>query len=151
MAAGSALERGREAYRSEAWQRAFELLSQAIAREPLDADDLERLGRAAYMLGRDDDYVTHFENAHGLHLGAGAVARAAQCAFWIGHSFLFRGERARAGGWFARAQRLIDETGVDFVARGYLLAPVWLEQMGGHASTKACLNADASCVKRSLT
>ncbi len=124
------LERGRESYRSQAWQRAFQFLSQAHAHQPLDADDLERLGRAAYMLGRDDEYVAHFERAHGQHLAAGDVARAARCGFWIGHSLFFRGERARGAGWFARTERLIDETGVDCVARGYLLAPTWLEQMG---------------------
>ena len=130
MPARSVLERGREACRNETWQHAFELLGQADAHEPLDADDLERAGRAAYMLGRDDQYVAYFERAHAEHLKTGAAARAARCAFWIGHSFLFRGERARAGGWFARAQRIIDEAGVDCLERGYLLAPVWLDQMG---------------------
>lgn len=130
MAARSELERGRECFQNEAWQRAFDLFTQADARGSLGPDDLEQFGRAAYMLGRDDDYVAQLERAHRQHLDGGAVARAAGCAFWIGHSFLFRGERARAGGWFARAQRLLDDTGTDCVARGYLLAPVWLEQMG---------------------
>jgi DNA-binding NarL/FixJ family response regulator len=130
MAERSELERGRECVRNEAWQGAFDLFSQADARESLDAGDLEQLGRAAYMLGRDEEYVAHLERAHRQHLDGGAVAPAIRCAFWIGHSFLFRGERARAGGWFARAQRLLDETGADCVEQGYLLAPVWLEQMG---------------------
>src|SRR5207344_2173183 len=57
------------------------------------------------------------------------------------HSFLFRGELARGTGWFARAQRLLESFGRDCVERGYLLIPVWLEQMGGgkfedgHATT----------------
>ena len=53
-----------------------------------------------------------------------------RCGFWIGHSFLFRGEQARGTGWFARAQRLLEVIGRDCVERGYLLIPVWLEQMG---------------------
>ena len=37
--------------------------------------------------------------------------------------------RPARGGWFARAQRLLERDGRDCVERGYLLIPVWLEQM----------------------
>jgi DNA-binding CsgD family transcriptional regulator len=52
-----------------------------------------------------------------------------RCAFWIGHNLLFRGETARARGWFARAQRELERDGRDCAERGWLLVPVWLEQM----------------------
>ena len=84
---------------------------------------------SAYMLGRDDDYVDGLERAHRAHLDAGDALRAVRCAFWIGHNMLFRGETARASGWFARAERLLERRGRDCVERGYLLIPVWLEQM----------------------
>jgi DNA-binding CsgD family transcriptional regulator len=82
------------------------------------------------MLGRDDDYVSGLERAHQAYLEAGGVAPAARCAFWIGHNLLFRGERARTSGWFARGNRLLEGVEEDCVERGYLLIPVWLEQMG---------------------
>jgi hypothetical protein len=57
-------ERGRAAYAKGAWSEAFESLSSADRAAPLDACDLELLARAAYMLGRDDDYVGGLERAH---------------------------------------------------------------------------------------
>jgi DNA-binding NarL/FixJ family response regulator len=124
-------ERGRAAYARGAWIEAFESLSSADRVRPLAAEDLELLARAAYMLGRDDDYIGGLERAHRAHLEAQEVARAARCAFWIGHNMFFRGERGRASGWFSRGRRLLESVEEDCVERGYLLIPVWLEQMGG--------------------
>lgn len=124
-------ERGHKSYTAQAWQDAFDSLARADQAGLLDATDLEMLGRSAYMLGRDDEYVSGLERAHHAHLDAGDAPRAALCAFWIGHSLVFRGESALATGWFARARRLLDRDAQDCVERGYLLIPVWLEQMGG--------------------
>jgi DNA-binding CsgD family transcriptional regulator len=123
------LERGRELYARSAWREAFESLSSVDRIDSLAADDLELLARAAYMLGRDDDYIGALERAHHAHLDAGAVRPAVRCVWWIGHNLLFRGERARSGGWFSRGQRLLEGIEEDCVERGYLLIPVWLEQM----------------------
>jgi hypothetical protein len=83
------------------------------------------------MLGRDDEYRDGLERAHDAYVRAGQVRRAVRCAFWIGHNLLFRGETARARGWFARAQRRLDRDGRDCVSAGWLLIPVWLAQMAG--------------------
>ena len=82
------------------------------------------------MVGDTDAYVTALERAHRAHLEAGNVLPAVRVAFWIGHSLLFRGQAVPAGGWFARAQRLFDESGEDGAERGWLLIPAWLQQMG---------------------
>lgn len=124
------LERGRDAYAREAWLDAFEALTSADGCGELGAGDLERLARSAYMLGRDDEYVSGLERAHHTYVETGEIPGAVQCAVWVGHSCLFRGEVARATGWFARGERLLDEDGRDCVERGYLLIPVWLQQMG---------------------
>ena len=123
------LERGREFYAECAWVKAFAALSAADEVARLGAADLERLARSAYMLGRDDDYVGALERAHDAHLEAGEPLSAVRCAFWIGHNMLFRGEIARARGWFARARRRLERDGRDCAERGWLLAPVWLAQM----------------------
>ena len=124
---GNMLERGRVSYAQRAWLDAYESLSQADADDLLEPEDLELLARSAYMLGRDDDYIRGLERAHHGHLDAGDVPGAARCAWWIGHNLLFRGETARANGWFGRGDRLLDQEGRDCVERGYLLIPVGLQ------------------------
>ncbi len=141
MDAIAELERGRESYATSGWRKAFESLSRADRAAPLGAEDLELLARAAYMLGRDDDYLSGLQRAHQTHLDAGEVARAARCAFWIGHNLLFRGERGRASGWFSRGNRMLERVEEDCVERGYLLIPVWLEQMGSGDFRAAHLTA----------
>jgi DNA-binding CsgD family transcriptional regulator len=131
MDAISEIGRGRESYASRAWVDAYEALSSADQARPLGAEDLELLARSAYMLGRDDDYLSGLERAHHAHTDSGEVLRAVRCAFWIGHNLMFRGETGPAMGWFARAQRLLERDERDCVERGYLLIPVWLEQMAG--------------------
>jgi DNA-binding CsgD family transcriptional regulator len=124
------LDHGRRSHADGAWLSAFDALARADRAEPLSAEDLGLLATSAYMLGRDDQYVEALERAHQIHLERGDLPRAVRCAFWIGHSFLFRGEKARGGGWFARLQRLLDGFEGECVERGYALIPVWLQQMG---------------------
>jgi DNA-binding CsgD family transcriptional regulator len=140
---GGQLHRGRESYARLAWLDAHESLSAADRAAPLGPEDLELLARSAYMLGRDEEYVAALGRAHDRHVEAGTAPRAARCAFWIGHSMLFRGQAALAAGWFARAERLLERDGRDCVERGYVLIPVWLKQLAtgdlvaGHATAAA--------------
>ena len=64
-----------------------------------------------------------FERLHQLRLDAGEVLRAARAAFWLALRLTSLGEFARASGWLARAQRLVDRDGQDCVERGYLRLP----------------------------
>lgn len=143
----SDLERGRRLYREQAWRGAFEAFLRAQESAPLGGEDLELLARAAYMLGRDDDYVAALERAHEEYLQRGEVPRAVRCCFWIGHSFLFRGERPRGAGWFARGQRLLEGLAVDCVECGYLLIPRWLQEMGrGNYEAGRALAAEGAAI-----
>lgn len=141
MAGAAALQDGRTAFGEQRWEDALRLLSDADRVHPLDGDDLERLGRAAYMLGQDDDYVAAFERAHRTYLDAGRTPAAVRCTWWIGHSHLFRGQRSRAEGWFATGERLMAGWTDDCVERGYLLIPVWLKHMGAGEWTEALATA----------
>lgn len=136
---GVEVEQGREAYAQRRWADAHRLLAAADDAGGLSADDLERVARAAYMLGRDDEYVRALERAHTAHVHTGHVPAAIRCAWWIGHSFLFRGEMAPATGWFARAERLLGDDGDDCVARGYVRIPALLERLlaGDHEGAHA--------------
>jgi DNA-binding CsgD family transcriptional regulator len=120
------VERGRESYSRRAWRDAYESLSLADQAVPLAAKDLELLARSAYMLGREDDYLSGLERAHQGHLEAGEDLLAVRCGIWIGLNLALRGETARATGWFGRAQRLLDRQEPDCVERGYMLLPVML-------------------------
>jgi ATP/maltotriose-dependent transcriptional regulator MalT len=117
------LEQGRELYTKRAWADAHLNLSQADGATPLGAEDLELLATAAYMLGRDDEWMTLLERAHQAHLDAGAALRAVRCAFWVSVHLAYRGDTARASGWLGRAQRLLEGEEHDCVERGYLLLP----------------------------
>jgi len=124
VASTGELERGRDAYAKRAWLDAYEALSGADQAAPLGAADLELLATSASMVGRMDDYLTLLERAHHANLEAGDSLRASRCAFWVGMNLALRGEIGPAGGWFGRAQRLVEREGRDSVERGYLLVPV---------------------------
>jgi DNA-binding CsgD family transcriptional regulator len=127
------LRRAQQAFEVRRWQQAAELLAAADAASPLAPEDLERLATASYLAGDDaasDDALTR---AHHAAVDVGDAPRAVRHAFWLGFGFASRGDMAQAGGWFARAQRLLDECGEecgeDCVERGYLLIPMALQQL----------------------
>ena len=141
------LERGRESYRGEAWNDAYESLAAADLSTGLGADDLELLANSAYMLGREEDYFGTLERAYRAHLDAGQALSALRCAFWIGVNLAQRGEMGQAGGWLGRAQRLLDEEGGDRVERGYLLLPlVFQQEAGGELEAAAATAAEAAAI-----
>ena len=73
----AALEQGRAHSAHGAWRDAHAALTSADAEDPLGAADLELLATAAYMLGRDDEYVDVLARAHRRHLDDGEPLRAA--------------------------------------------------------------------------
>jgi len=145
MTAADALDRGRESFGRRAWADAFTRLSTADRASRLDAEDLERMSTAAYLIGRDDDGADAGARAHHEFLRRGEVDRAVRCAFWLAFSFLNQGEIARGGGWIARAHRLLDEYGQECVEHGYLLFPVGLQRLvEGDATTAAAIFRQAA-------
>lgn len=130
MSVGDVLDSARLSFAAARWQGAFEALQQADGEHPLAPEDLELLGRSAYMLGRDEDYVEALTRAHAAYVERGQVPAAVRCTWWIGHSLLFRGQAALASGWFETGRRLLAAHDEDCVERGYLLIPSWLRSMG---------------------
>ena len=82
------------------------------------------------MTGRDAESIDILADAHHAYLARDQSARAARSACWLGFVFRSRGDHARAAGWIARAQRLLDEGPHDSVERGYILIPKALEHTG---------------------
>ena len=134
----STLAEGRDAYARHAWEDAYRALSLADQATPLGVDDLDRLGLAAALIGRGDDFLKTLERVHNLHLEAGEALRAARSAFWLGMRLASLGEIGRATGWLARAERLIEGEGRDCVEAGYLLLPVMHRHLAAGDYQAAC-------------
>jgi len=115
------VDRGRESYRRQAWAEAYRCFSAADRKTPLPAADLELYALAAALTGRDDDYLALLDRMYQQCLDGGDPIRAARWAFWMGFRLAAQREMGRAGGWLARAQRLVEKS--DCVERGYLLLP----------------------------
>jgi hypothetical protein len=116
------LEQGREALRRNAWATAYARLSAADRKATLGPDDLAGLSMAAHLAGKDVESLRLLERAHQGYLKQGDTLRAVRCAAWLGHTSQYRGQFAQAGGWVARAQRLL-EGQKQCAEHGYVLLP----------------------------
>ena len=147
MPAVDDLERGRACWARGEWRPAYELLARAHRSAPLGAEDLELLATAAYMRGRDPDYLDNLEHAHRAYLEAGDTARATRTAFWLGMQLMLAGETGRGTGWLGRAQRLLERRPDDCVERGYLLMPLAFQREAtGDLDGAAGIASDAAAV-----
>jgi DNA-binding CsgD family transcriptional regulator/tetratricopeptide (TPR) repeat protein len=126
MTTSADLDLARAAFDRRAWKQVADRLAAAEAADRLEIEDLERLSVALHMLGRSGDSRRVLERAHLVALRAGDRIRAARHAFYLVMSFGEEGEYAQAGGWHARATRLLDEAGEDCVERAMLLIPAAL-------------------------
>ena len=106
------------------WGDAFDEFARADAARPLEVEDLERYFICAALTAHDAELLRLSERLHRRHAEAGDCEAAARWAFWTGFRLFALGERARANGWMARAERLITQGGRDSVVTGYLLLPV---------------------------
>jgi DNA-binding CsgD family transcriptional regulator len=121
------LVRARETYERGDWASAFAAWS-TMDPATLTDNDLSGLATAAYLVGRREEAVNALRRCFQMRTELGRTTDAVRCAFWLGMVFSTAGERAVAGGWAGRAQRLLDELDGDVVERGYLR----ILQMFGH-------------------
>jgi DNA-binding CsgD family transcriptional regulator/tetratricopeptide (TPR) repeat protein len=128
MTKAEALDGGQESFGHRAWADAYAQLSIAARDTPLELEDLERLAVAAYLTGRDAESEAAWTHAHHQSLRLGDWGRAAWSAFSLGMVLINRGEMAQGAGWWARAQRVLDEHEHDCVERGWLLIPLGLRR-----------------------
>ena len=140
MTEAPALARGRESFQRKAWGDSYRLLKSADDEAPLEPEDLERLAMAANLLGRDEESEGFIARAHQMFLARGDCEGAARSASWLAFGLLHRGARAPASGWFARAERILDDAHLDCVVRGFLLIPSAIQRIvqgdpsAGHAA-----------------
>jgi DNA-binding CsgD family transcriptional regulator/tetratricopeptide (TPR) repeat protein len=150
MTAVPALARGREAFRTQSWSEAYRLLEAAGREAPLEPEDLERLAEAAYLLAKDDVSEALLAQAHQAFRDRADPEGAARCATWLALGQHQRGAMAPASGWFARAERILDEAQLDCVVRGYLLIPSGIRciMQGDPAAGHAAFSSAAEIASR---
>ena len=83
---------------------------------------------AAHLVGRDDESIAALTGLYRVATDATDAPTAARSAFWLVMLLARNGELAQAGGWLARGGRVLEESGIDVVERGYLLVPVAIGQ-----------------------
>jgi DNA-binding CsgD family transcriptional regulator len=133
------LARGRSAAERLAWAEAYEALSRADRALSLPAEDHELLATAAYLTGQVDGCLHKLQHASEAYAAAGNAARAARLLFWLGFVLLMQGAHSQAGGWLARAARLLDDETGECAERGLLLLPQVYQAAaeGDHARSEA--------------
>ncbi len=130
METAETIDRARAAYADSAWDDAYRMLSEVDLEGGLCASDLERLGTAAYLTGRDDASVHVLGRAYHAFLDAEEFGRSARCAFWLGITLILRGQHAQGAGWLGRAGQVVDQRLQDSVEQGYMLIARGLELLG---------------------
>ncbi len=141
----------RAAFEQSAWATAFEAFSALDTTDPeasLDPLDLERFAQSAHMLNRGADRDRISLRAHQAFLERNDLEGAARSAFWLGFGLVMNGDVARGSGWLARAERVLDESGIDSVLRGYLLLPVAIRGVGAEPAKSRALFERAGEIAR---
>lgn len=128
------LARGRAASQRLDWAEAYRALAAAEQSAALAGDDIELLATAAFLLGHLEDSLQALQRAQQAHAAAGTPRRAARCLFWLGFTLLMNGDIAQAGGWLARAGRLLGHE-QECAEQGLLLLPLVVRAIaeGDHA------------------
>jgi ATP/maltotriose-dependent transcriptional regulator MalT len=128
-AGDQALERGRDAFERNDWQAAHDVLAPMAGDPSADPDAIELLAEAAWWLGRLDECIELRERAFARREADGACRRAARVATLLYYDQCWQARRGVAGGWLARARRLL-EAESPCAELGFLLV---LEAEGAHS------------------
>jgi tetratricopeptide (TPR) repeat protein len=103
------LKAARDASARGDWQRAYEVLVEADASQPLDGSDLALFADCAYAAGHVDATIDAWERVHAEGLRAGDRLAAAGGAVRVALHLLFdTALMAPIRGWVARAERLLE-------------------------------------------
>lgn len=123
MTTSTALHRGRIAYGEHRFADAVTGLDEADREHVVAASDLEHLAIASILVGHIEAGLDTLTRAHEAYLAEEDVESATRCAAWLGMQLMGLGDRARGGGWFARAQRLVEQDPAGRPDHGLLFIP----------------------------
>jgi len=99
----------RDAASRQSWREAFEAYEQ-LDQSSLSAGDLERFGEAAWWSGKLGQAIRLRERAYVAYSGEGKDLDAARVALTLCWDETNRGAFSVAHGWFATAERLLENT-----------------------------------------
>jgi class 3 adenylate cyclase len=102
------VETAREAARRYAWREAYEAYSR-VGRDELTPEDLARFADAAWWRGKLDEAIALRESAYAGFSSSGEKLKAARLALTLSWDHSGRGAFAVSSGWFANAERLLEE------------------------------------------
>ncbi|HEY6628794.1 MAG TPA: adenylate/guanylate cyclase domain-containing protein [Acidimicrobiia bacterium] len=102
------VEIGRKAVERREWGDAVAAFHDADHADPLSPEDLELLADAAWWAGEPDESVEVLERAHTGYIEQGSDTGAARVAVALGYLAARRQAFSIAGGWLARAHRLLE-------------------------------------------
>jgi len=102
------LERGRAACHRAAWREAYAALTAANTAAALDAEDLERLGEAAWWIAEATVALRAREQAYRRYRERGDQRSAARVALALAEDYFHRLARAVGNGWLRRAERHLE-------------------------------------------
>ena len=141
---------GRAAFERREWQQAFDHFN-AADQATLTAADFERLGDAAYALGRYDDAQHARERSYALYRDANEMTSAARIALAMALEHLVRGRTTLTNGWLESAERALVGQPESY-AHGY---SVWLRAqvtvvIHGDAKAGLALAEEAMAIGRRL-
>ncbi|MEN8261341.1 MAG: helix-turn-helix transcriptional regulator [Pseudomonadota bacterium] len=122
---------GHDAFRRQNWKAAYERLSAADREAGLDAESLETLANAAYLIARDKEATEIWARAHNALIDRGEVGRAARVGFLLSLTSLLKGEGSKSGGWLARTRRLLDGASDRHVEVGFCMIVLGLRELHG--------------------
>jgi class 3 adenylate cyclase len=103
-----ALSSARDAASRHAWRQAFDDFA-SVDRADLTAEDIELFGDAAWWSGKIGEAIDLREAAYAAYAAAGDRRAAARLALVLSWDESGRGAFSVANGWFANAQRLLED------------------------------------------
>ena len=108
MSEPSSVSAADAAFEQMAWTDAYEEYMAADLVAPLAPGELEHAASAAHLTGRDLEGDALWQRTVQAYEESGEAERAALAAWRYAMSLMPRGDMAQAGGWFARATRLVE-------------------------------------------
>jgi DNA-binding CsgD family transcriptional regulator len=109
----------RALFAANRWRRCVDLLADG---EPLDGEGLLLLGKAAQLIGAEEESATAFARAYRQYLATGDFRAAARSALWCSLVLENAGEAVRSVAWASRAARLVQDHDVGGGEAAWVLA-----------------------------
>lgn len=149
MTQSDAVRAGRQAYSAGNWQETFDLLSNECRLVELEARDIECLGDAAYLIGKDEEALRFWTSAHNAHIDGNDIGRAARVGILISLTMLLKGELSQCNGWIARIERLLEPVDACPAEREFLRLLAAIKRMFGGDPAGALPSFDSAIAKGS--